>query len=55
MYGAGTIPQLTEVDIMWLLTATVFYLKCLNTGTIPQLLLKTMLIPSLCRTPLKEF
>ena len=39
---------LTAVDIKWLLTATIIYLKCLNAGTIPWLLLKTMVIPRFC-------
>ena len=55
MYGAGTIPQLTGVDMVQLLTATIFYLKCLDEGTIPQLLLKTMVIPRVCGTPSKIF
>ena len=45
VYGTGTILQLPAVDIVRLLTATIIYLKCLNTGTIPRLLLKTMVIP----------
>ena len=44
VYGAGTILQLTAVEIVRLLTATIIYLKCLNTGTIPRVLLKTMII-----------
>ena len=54
MYGTGIIPQLTAVDIVWLLTATIFYLKCLDAGTIRQLLLKTTIIPKLYGTPLKN-
>ena len=50
VYSAGTIPQLTTVDVMWLLTTTIIYLKCLNAGTVPRLLLKTMVLPRLCGT-----
>ena len=41
VHGAGTTLQFTAVDIVWLLTTTIFYLKCLDEGTILQLLLKT--------------
>ena len=54
MYGSGTIPLLTAVDIMQLLTATIFYSKCLDTGTILQLLLKTMVIPIALWTTFKK-
>ena len=41
----------STVNRMWLLTTIIIYLKCLDAGTIPWLLLKTMGIPRLCGKP----